>query len=154
MSLTFFFSFWDSAEAACNISKYLNCVPHCINSKFLSAPHECFTKVTWRKHTYSRFLFSTLIYIEQSFWSYQLFDLGSYNQGVSYKKERKGCTLRKTFKRTALRTWRLRVWPPHFSTAWGLWARPEESLPSEMGKHNLAPAQLSHFPGNYCSLHW
>lgn len=116
--------FWDSVEAACNISKYLNCVPHCINSKYLSAPHECFTKVTWRKHAYSRFLFSTLIYIEQSFWSYQLFDLGSYNQGVSYKKKRKGCTLEESFKSTALRTCRLRVWPPHFSTAWGHWARP------------------------------
>lgn len=110
MSFTIFF--WDSVEAACNISKYLNCVPHCINSKCLSAPHECFTKVTWRKHAYSRLLLPTLIYIEQSFWSYRLFDLGSYNQGVSYKKKRKGCPLMESFKSTALRTCGLKVWPP------------------------------------------
>lgn len=117
--------FWDSQEAACNISKYLNCVPHCINSKYLSAPLECFTKVTWRKHTYSRLLFSTLIYTEQSFWSYQLFDLGSYNQGVSYKKKERVIYSWRLSKSHCTRQVETEGLVAHFSTAWSHWERPK-----------------------------
>lgn len=127
--------FWDSQEAACNISKYLNCVPHCINSKYLSAPHECFTKVTWRKHTYSRLLFSTLIYIEQSFWSYQLFDLGSYNQGVSYKKKERVMYFWRLSKAHCTRQVETEGLVSHFSIAWGHWERPKTLSLRDGGGH-------------------
>lgn len=148
--------FWDSQEAACNISKYLNCVPHCINSKYLSAPHECFTKVTWRKHTYSRLLFSTLIYTEQSFWSYQLFDLGSYNQGVSYKKKERVIYSWRLSKSHCTRQVETEGLVAHFSTAWGHWERPKTlSLRDGGGVHNLDPAWLPHPARSYClALSW